>query len=230
MLRRFASPILASLLISGAAAADSPLSSAAAAPDSTYAIGARVGGYGFRRADDPGLIEGAGGSAWNECRMNGFGVFGDRVLRGPFFLEAALDSYFSLGQGAPTDLPIDRVNLLVTTAIGARVHFTSWLRGYVQLGGGVELAHLSVPYADGSTIRADKAFPDGFLGFGVDFRVAKHTYLGANLRAHVMANFNYDPSRLQMSNAWIAAPSPGDVFAASPALAAQGQFYVRQEL
>jgi hypothetical protein len=219
---------LASLVISGAAVAE-PLSSIAA-PDPTYAIGARVGGYGFRRADDPGLIQGAGGSAWSECRMNGFGVFADRRLREPFFVEAALDSYFSLGQGAPTDLPIDRMNLLVTAAIGARVHFTPWLRGYVQLGGGVELAQVSVPYADGSTIRADKAFPDGFLGIGLDFRVARGTYVGANLRTHVMANFNYDPSRLQMANQWVAAPSSNDVFAASPDLAAQAQFYVRREL
>jgi hypothetical protein len=228
---RLASPIFASLAISSAAAAE-PLSAPAAAPeaDAPYAIGVRVGGYGFHRADDPGLIEGAGGSAWNECRMNGFGLFGERRLRGPFYLEAGLDAYFSIGPGAPTDLPIDRQNVLVTVAAGARTRFTSWLRGFVQIGGGVELAHVSVPYADGSTIRADKAMPDAFIGVGLDIRVARGTFIGAMLRTHVMDNFDYDPNRLKMANAWIAAPSPADVFATSPDLVAQGQFYLRRDL
>jgi hypothetical protein len=224
-----ASPVFVfvSLVTIGAASSE-PLSPGDAAP--TYAIGARVGGYGFHRADDPGAIEGAAGAAWSLCRMNGVGLFADRGLRGPLFVEVGLDSYFSIGQGSPSDLPIDRVNVLATAAIGARARLTSWLRGYAQLGGGVELAHVSVPYADGTTIRADKALPDGFLGVGLDARVARGTYIGANFRVHVMANFDYDPSRLQMANAWIAAPSPNDVFAASPDLAAQGQFYVRHEL
>lgn len=201
--------------------------SASASADELYSVGARVGGYGFRRAEDPGLLEGAAGAAWNECRMNGFGVFADRALGGPWFAEAGLDTYFSLGQGEPSDLPIDRQSVLVSAAIGARTHFTSWLAGYVQLGGGIELTRLSVPYGD-DAIRADKAFPDGFVGFGADLRIARGTYLGASLRALVMANFDYKMPMAQ--NQWVAPPSPGDVFAATPSLAAQGQFYVRRDL
>ena len=52
-------------------------------PKSGYEIGARVGGYGFRREGDPRPGEG-----WTECRMNGFGVFGGRLLQGPLFVEA----------------------------------------------------------------------------------------------------------------------------------------------
>ena len=54
-----------------------------------YSFGARVGGYGFRRD------EGDKRSAWDECRMNGMGVFGTRTVRGALFVEGGLDLYFS---------------------------------------------------------------------------------------------------------------------------------------
>lgn len=219
---RLASPILGLLLLSGVAAAE-PSPTVAAAPDTLYTMGVRVGGYGFRR-------EGAGETGgWDECRMNGVGVFAQRTLRGPWFLEAGLDTYFSIGQGQPSDLPVDRQSALVSVAAGVRTHFTSWLRGYAQLGTGVELARLSVPYGD-STIRDDKAMPEGFFGFGADLRIAHGTYVGAQLRTLVMGNFDYDPGRLHMTGPWIAAPSAGDVFSATPTLAAQGQFYLRRDL
>ena len=37
-------------------------------------VGARIGGYGFRRD------EGDRRSAWDECRMNGLGVFATKAL------------------------------------------------------------------------------------------------------------------------------------------------------
>ncbi|HEY1546827.1 MAG TPA: hypothetical protein VGG28_03370 [Kofleriaceae bacterium] len=203
------------------------LGSATASADELYSIGARVGGYGFRRAEDPGLTEGALGDSWSECRMNGLGLFVDRALAGPWFVEGGLDTYFSIGQGEPTDLPLDRESLLLSAAIGARTHFTSWLAGYVQLGAGVELAKLSVPYGD-DAIRADKVFPEGFAGVGFDIKVARGTFIGASLRTLVMANFNYEMP--MQTNQWVAAPSPDAVFAATPSLAAQGQFYLRRDL
>lgn len=216
---RLTSMMLASLVVStGVAAAD----------DGLWAMGARVGGYGFRRDSPQG--PGQGTQDWNECRMNGIGVFGQRVLRGPLFVEAGLDTYSSVGQGAANDLPIDRQNALVSIAAGARTAFTPWLRGYIQLGAGVELARLSVPYGDGTTIHDNKAMPDGFVGIGADVRVAHGTFLGATMRTLVMGNFNYDPARLQMANAWVAPPPANDVFSASPTLAAQAQFYLRREL
>jgi hypothetical protein len=204
------------------------LASTTAYADDLYSVGARVGGYGFRRAEDPGLTEGALGESWNECRMNGLGVFVDRALAGPWFVEGGLDTYFSIGQGESTDLPLDRESLLLSAAIGARTHFTSWLAGYVQLGAGVELTKLSVPYGD-DAIRADKVFPDGFAGVGFDIRIARGTFIGASLRTLVMANFNY---QMPANGAqWMAtAPSADTVFAATPSLAAQGQFYLRRDL
>jgi hypothetical protein len=215
----------------GLAEADPQLTegvTAAPAPG-PYSVGVRVGGYGFRREGDSGLVEGALGSAWSECRMNGLGVFANRTLTGPLFLEAGLDTYFSMEQAMSTDLPIDRQSALASVAIGVRTSFTSWLAGYVQLGTGVELTRLAVPYGD-DTIRANKIFPEGFAGVGADFRIGRRTVIGASLRTLVMANFDYDPARLQMPNQWVAAPSSSDVFAATPTLAAQGQFYLRREL
>jgi hypothetical protein len=218
--------IFASLVaLSGVAAAEpSPSPEAAAAPESPYAMGLRIGGYGFRHETDAATTD------WNECRMNGLGLFAQRGLRGPLFLEAGLDTYFSIGQGAPTDLPLDRQSALVSVAAGVRTNITPWLRGYIQLGAGVELTRLAVPYGDGTTIRDDKVMPDGFFGAGGEIRIMRGTYIGATLRTHVMGNFNYDPTRLQMSNQWVAAPQSSDVFKASPAFAEQGQFYVRKDL
>jgi len=205
--------LLASLIAVTSTAAADPMS-----------IGFRVGGYGFRR-------EGASSEtqSWDQCRMNGLGLFGNRSVRGPLFVEAGLDTYFSTNQTQPTDLPIDRQSALVSVAGGVRTQVTSWLRGYAQLGVGMELTRVAVPYGD-STIRDSKALPDGFLGIGGDIRIADGTYLGASMRTLVMGNFDYDPARLQMTNQWVAPPKASDVFAASPGFAAQGQFYVRRDL
>jgi hypothetical protein len=194
--------------------------SAAYADANTYEMGVRVGGYGFRRE---------GEQIWDECRMNGFGIFGGRGLTGPLFVEAGLDLYGSVGEPQMGDLPIDRASGLLSTAIGARTQVASWLRGYVQLGGGVELTRVSVPYGD-QRITDHKAMPEGFFGAGLDIRFGKRTYGGASFRTHLMGNFDYDPQRLDMSQGWIAAPSSSDVFDASPDVAAQVQFYLRREL
>ena len=101
-----------------------------------------------------------------------------------------------------------RQSALASISGGVRTQVTSWLGGYAQIGIGLELTRVAVPYGD-STIRDNKALPDGFLGVGGDIRIARGTYVGANLRTLVMGNFDYDPARLQMSNAnqWVAARS-----------------------
>lgn len=193
----------------------------------TYELGIRIGGYGFHRDGDfrPG-------QGWSECRMNGFGVFGGRTLTGPLFVEAGLDMY-STANGPigpePGDLPIDRTSGLISTAIGARANIASWLRGYVQLGAGVELTRVSVPYGE-ERIRDTKAMPEGFFGMGMDLKIMHGTYVGASLRALVMGNFDYDQNRLDPNMGWVAPPPASDVFDASASVAAQGQFYVRHDL
>lgn len=208
-----------------AAHADDPEPEAAPAV-SAYAFGARVGGLGFRRD------EGDRRNAWDECRMNGIGVFGERALGGPAFVEAGLDLYFSESFPLPdteADLPIDRMSGLVTAAIGLRAEGPWRISGYAQLGVGVELTQVSVPYGE-DRITDQMALPAGFLGAGGDIKIGDRTYLGANFRAHVMGNFAYDPEDLEMQPGWTSPPAAGEVFDPSPDVAAQGQFYVRRDL
>lgn len=199
-----------------------------ATAEPAYDVGFRIGGYGFHREGDTRPGEG-----WTECRMNGVGVFGSRALRGPLFVEGGLDAYTSADfplEAPATDLPVDRMSALVSAAAGIRTQLAPWLRGYVQLGAGVELTRLSVPYGDDRTIRDDKVMPEGFFGVGFDLRVVRGLHLGASFRTLVMGNFDYDPARLEASEEWLAAPAPEVVFDASPDFAAQGQFYLRRDL
>lgn len=224
------------LLLAPAVAAADPAEAPAAvhvtAPAPTYDLGVRVGGYGFKREGD------MSSTSWTECRMNGIGIFGSRSLTGPLFVELGVDVYTSQNFPTPSaseagDLPISRMSGLLSTAIGVRSSFTSWLRGYAQLGGGVELARLSVPYGEGdtaTTIRADKAMPEAFFGVGADVKVGAATYVGASFRMLVMGNFDYDPQRLQSTSRWVMSPPATSVFDASPDFAAQGQFYLRHDL
>lgn len=202
--------------------AEAPAVAKAAAP--TYELGVRIGGYGFRREGDT-----RPGSGWTLCRMNGFGVFGTRSLPGPFFVEAGLDMYTAADVTNPMDLPIDRTSGLFSGAIGVRTQLASWLRAYVQLGTGLEVTKVSVPYMD-QRIRDTKAMPESFFGAGADLRVAKSTHIGASFRALVMGSFDYDPSKLDPANGWVAKPTADTVFDASAGVAAQAQFYVRHDL
>jgi hypothetical protein len=217
------------ILLASSVAAAEPEAIHASAPEPTYDVGFRIGGYGFHREGDTSA------RSWTECRMNGFGVFVDRALRGPLYVEGGLDAYASQGfpipaSSASNDLPIDRQSILASTAIGVRGQLAPWLRAYVQLGAGVELTRVAIHYGDGGdTVRDQKAMPEGFFGFGADLRIARGTYLGATLRMLVMGNFNYDPAMLK-SNQWVASPDAKTVFDASPDLASQAQFYLRRDL
>lgn len=217
---------LAIVIALSSAAAAEPSLTASAPEQPTYAMGARVGGYGFRREGDSAFT-----GKWDECRMNGVGIFANRTLTGPFFIEAALDTYFSTEDRNPMDLPIDRQSALVSSAIGARTRFTSWLDGFIQLGVGAEFAKLSVPYGDAQTLHANKLMPEGFFGVGGDIRITPSTRIGASIRTLVMGNFSYDPQRLDKSSQeWTSTPTADQVFAASPSLVAQGQFFLEHDL
>jgi hypothetical protein len=219
------SVLFIAIAVTTTTASAEPLAITSQTDDSTIAVGARIGGYGFRRESDPTFT-----GNWNECRMNGVGIFANRGLRGPVFVEAGLDTYFSSTARDPMDLQIDRQSALLSTAIGIREHVTPWLEGYIQLGFGAELTKLSVPYGQ-DAIRADKIMPEGFLGAGGEIRVADKTRIGASIRTLVMGNFNYDPERLDPNNQkWTSTPTSDQVFAATPTLAAQAQFFVERDL
>ena len=154
--------------------------------------------------------------------------FGERRFGKYLFVETGLDLYFSQ-EPAEGDLPIDRVSGALTAAAGMRAHATSRLSGYAQLGVGVELTRVSVPYDD-HEITDQLALPTGFLGVGGDIRLGAKTYVGANVRFHVMGNFDYDPASLEMETGWTTPPSADEVFDPSASFAAQGQFYLRRDL
>lgn len=213
------------LLVLSTAASAEPLGVTVEAPQPTISVGARIGGSGFRREGDTSFT-----GQWNECRMNGVGVFAQKSVHGPLFAEAALDTYFSTADRAVSDLQIDRQSVLVSAAIGARSDFTSWLDGYIQLGMGAELTKVSVPYGD-DAIRDDKVMPWGFLGVGGELKLGAATRVGATIRTLVMGNFNYDPARLdKTSQMWTSTPTADQVFSASPTLATQMQFFLVHDL
>lgn len=129
------------------------------------------------------------------------------------------------------DLPIDRMSGLVSVAGGTRTQVTTWLRGYVQLGGGIEVTRVAVPYGDRDTLRDTQVLPQGFFGIGFDLRLARRTYAGATLRALAMGNFTYQRAELEQRDTWgFIAPAVDEVFAPSLDFATQAQFYVRRDL
>jgi len=147
-------------------------------------------------------------------------------------LESGIDLYTSADFPTPPDamdLPIDRMSGLLSVAGGARTSVTSWLRAYVQLGVGVELTRVAVPYGADKVMRDTKVMPEGFIGVGSELRLGR-TYFGMSLRTLLMGNFNYQPSELD-EQAWgVGTPDEREVFDASVDFAAQGQFYVRRDL
>lgn len=165
-------------------------------------VGARIGGYGFRRPQ----TEGGG---WNDCRMNGVGIFGQQALPAGFFLEAGLDAYFTdgrfvAGSGDEDEDGEDRLSGLATGAAGVRFFPGAVVSPYAQVGLGLEATRVAFA-GTGS-----KAFlmPVAFLGVGGDLHVGRLA-LGTSLRLHAMAQFEPEDGR----------PSP------VAALAAQVQFY-----
>jgi hypothetical protein len=164
-------------------------------------VGARIGGYGFRRPATDG-----GRTAWDDCRMNGVGVFAQQGLPLGTFVELGLDAYFGDDFGTPGAPPaMDRVSGLTTLAGGVRGWPGGVFSPYVQLGLGLELTRVVIDGRDGNY-----ALPLGFFGIGGDVRVGRFR-LGASLRVHAMGKFEgaLDPE---------------------PELASQAQFYAMMSL
>jgi hypothetical protein len=175
--------------------------------------GMRVGGYGFRETADATLMEEASTTGWEACRMNGMGVFVTRDLDDRFFLEGAIDTYFT--DGFPTgestgnyDTPIDRVSGLMSVAAGARWFSDSWVSPYVQLGLGAEVTRVRLPALG---LEDTAVMPMGFFGLGAALNVSEKVSLGASFRVNAMGY--YDDAQFQTE------------LDPSTELATQGQFY-----
>lgn len=174
-------------------------------------IGARIGGYGFRENT-------SGASDWHDCRMNGLGVFVDKPLAGPWFVEGGLDTYFAAGvdghdheHDASSAAPMDRVSGLLTVAGGVRLFREARVSPFVLAGAGVELTRVSLPGLGEESF----VLPMGFFGVGADLRLGRVS-LGATLRVNLMGHFDH--------GAGVVALEP------EPELAAQAQFHARVAL
>jgi hypothetical protein len=212
--------VLSVLLATGGVAAADETQVTAAAPAPEYAIGVRVGGYGFRQAPTAQSDH----TGWTGCRMNGIGLFGERTLGARFFVEGGLDAYFTDDTGTgfhdhdgPDMKPpwIDRVSGLASVAGGVRLWPGARVSPYLQLGVGLEATRIKVKAEDGSLIEDGLVLPFGFIGLGGDLRLGR-VRLGMSLRIHAMGTIDQrDPL------------APGQALEPEPELAAQGQFYAK---
>ncbi len=173
--------IAAILLVSAASITMS--SAARAEPDVAYSFGARAGGYGFRNTEDPEMGQ------WDDCRMDGAGIFGQRTLTRYLFAEVGFDLYTARDATPVAGMPdpMDRISGITTVAGGARVPWR-WVQPYVQLGVGLEVTRVEMPEHDMS----DRAlYPMGFLGVGAELWPTEHLSLGANVRTNLMKHFDH---------------------------------------
>lgn len=137
----------------------------------TFGVGARVGGYGFREVDQGAL-------SWNDCRMNGTGLFGTLDVGEHLFGELSADLYHATA--AQAEHGMDRVSFQPQAAIGARIHLGELVSPYIQAGGGPEFTRIDL---DGAT--DSKVLPSAFMGLGGELNI-KQFHLGTTLKVFSM--------------------------------------------
>lgn len=184
-----------------------------------YSFGARVGGYGFRNTQHADLGE------WEDCRMDGFGLFAQRTLGKHLFAEAGFDLYSAANPVPTEDMDhsgMDRISGITTVAGGARIPWR-YLSPYVQAGLGLEITRAKME-AHGLEDRS--VLPMGFVGIGAELRFTRRFSFGANVRMNVMKHYVHtgdhsgvDPGaepEVEMAGEWDAA--------------SQGQFFLRYQM
>jgi hypothetical protein len=171
-------------------------------------FGARIGGYGFRRTTD---------GKWDDCRMNGLGVFGTLDFGKYFFGELGLDSYSAVKSGDEA-ASMDRISLLTSVAAGVRMFPDFYVTPYVQLGTGLEWTRV-----DAAGGRTTGTYPIGFFGLGADLNLLRQLKVGMVMRVLAMPHPSTDADEgivYQHPTAPTMEYQP----------AAQGQFYLRYVL
>lgn len=142
------------------------------------AIGVRVGGYGFRHLNSNANL------AWDNCRMNGVGVYGTLDFSRHFFAELSADMYHATGDTLKSG--IDRISLHTFGVLGARLAPDFLISPYIHLGGGAEYTWVEV-YG-----HKDQGFmPVGFVGLGGELNLDPFK-LGMAIRSHAMQLPVYD--------------------------------------
>ncbi len=225
-MKQIAAVLLASATLvtaSGRAGAD-PADSAAADPVVTassparYSFGVRAGGYGFRNTTHAELGE------WDDCRMDGAGVFAQRTLTRYLFAEAGFDLY-TARDATPTPempAPMDRISGITSVAAGARVPWR-WVQPYVQLGVGLEVTRVEMPEEHAAPERA--LLPMGFLGVGAELFATEHLSIGGNVRTNVMKHFNHGGTHDHAAGDTAMTEMTGEFEAA-----AQGQLFLKYQI
>lgn len=147
-------------------------------PGITSAIGARVGGYGFRQLNSNNNVD------WNNCRMNGVGVWGTFDFTRNLFTEVSADMYYATGETLKSG--IDRLSMHSLASVGFRLVPDFLISPYIQLGGGVEYTWVEV-YGN-----KDQGFkPIGFVGIGGELNLDPFK-LGLAIRSNAMQLPVYD--------------------------------------
>lgn len=142
------------------------------------AIGVRVGGYGFRQLDTDETMN------WNNCRMNGVGIYSTLDLNRNFFAELSADMYHAhtttMRQG------LDRISLHTAAVINARMAPDFLISPFIQLGAGVEYTWVDI-YGN----KDQGLVPVGFVGLGGEINLDQFK-LGMTIRSNAMQLPDYD--------------------------------------
>lgn len=199
---------------------ETPVSTATAKADDgvTFGIGARIGGYGFRQVTNDDVTN------WEQCRMNGVGIFGTLDLTDHLFTELSIDGYYATGDVVNDG--IDRVSLHAFGALGLRMFPNSLISPHIQIGGGGEWTRVELTDADQLT---DGWYPAGFIGTGGELNLGDHLKLGMNLRVFAMALPVYEYVTYDVAEADTSRGAPGgsDDIPMEFEMASQLQFFLR---
>ncbi|MFB6351631.1 MAG: hypothetical protein ABEK29_07580 [Bradymonadaceae bacterium] len=98
-------------------------------------LGVRLGGHGFRHVRDERI-------SWEDCRMNGAGLFATLDFTNQFFGELSMDYYHATGSTVASGM--DRVSVYVLGAAGARLLPDFIVSPYLQVGIGPEWTRIEV--------------------------------------------------------------------------------------
>ena len=177
-------------------------------PFPKFGLGVRIGGHGFRHVRNERL-------SWNDCRMDGSGLFATLDFTKHFFTELSVESYHATGKTASHGM--DRLSMYVLGAAGARFLPDFIVSPYIQAGIGPEWTRIEVGDHLKTTVLAAP-----FFGVGGEINLGSFK-LGSHLRAYAMGAPNHLHTDTDHDH------GSGDAVKIHYETAGQAQFFVRYE-